>query len=591
MCSVEVEAKFAVPDARSFQRLQAIDHLADFYLSQGQVVEVRDTYLDTAERAILASGYACRQRTQDGSALITLKGLRGAEGAVHRREELEVLLPSEQPPAHWPESPARDLVLQLAGDAPLIPLLGLEQTRVVRPISRGERPVAEFSLDQVRVVAGTREQTYLELEIELAPMGTEDDLCEIVNVLEEEWGLVAQPRSKFERALAFLEICPGASPLVRQEHAAGVEIAAPDDLHGKAKPTLAQLPRRPGLTAGDSMAEAARKVLRFHLQRMLYHEPGTRAGEDIEELHDMRVATRRMRAAIRVFLDYLDMDRMKPFVKGLRRTGRALGAVRDLDVFWEKTQKYLYALPRSKQGDLTPLHVVWLVEREGARKNMLAYLDSARYARFKERFGDFLQTAGAGALPVVSASGQPVPHRLRHVVPVAVYERLAAVRAYEEWLTGSDVPLERFHQLRIDAKGLRYALEFFQEVMAEEAKPLIEKIKSLQDHLGDLQDAVVASNLLRGFLAWGIWGYAQAKREAAAPHLRRVPLPSQPRDLVALEASRDSVASSIVAPGVASYLAARQAELQQLLETFPQAWAPIRSPRFSQQVASALATL
>ena len=584
MCSVEVEAKFAVPDARSFQRLQAIDHLADFSLSQGQVEEVRDTYLDTAERAILASGYACRQRTQDGSALITLKGLKGAEGAVHRREELEVLLPSEQPPAHWPESPARDLVLQLTGDAPLIPLLGLEQTRVVRPISRGERPVAEFSLDQVRVVAGTREQTYLELEIELAPTGTEDDLCELVNVLEDEWGLVPQARSKFERALAFLEICLAGSPLVRQEHPVCLEIA---------ESSLTQLPGKPGLTADDSMAEAARKILRFHLQRMLRHEPGTRAGEDIEDLHDMRVATRRMRAAIRVFLDYLDMDQMKPFVKGLRRTGRALGAVRDLDVFWEKTQKHLDALPRSQQGDLTPLYAVWLVEREGARTNMLAYLDSARYARFKERFGEFLQTAGAGALPVVSASGQPVPHRLSHVVPVAVYERLAAVRAYEEWLTGSDVPLERFHQLRIDAKGLRYALEFFQEVMAEEAKPLIEKIKSLQDHLGDLQDAVVASNLLRGFLAWGIWGYAQAKREAAAPHLRRVPLPSQPRDLVACEASRDSVAreASIVAPGVESYLAARQAELQHLLETFPQAWAPIRSPRFSQQVASALATL
>ncbi|GAG51369.1 unnamed protein product, partial [marine sediment metagenome] len=155
---MEVEAKFAVPDARTFQRLLAIEHLVDFSVSQGQVKQVRDIYLDTAKWAILASGYACRQRTENAdsvareasrSVLITLKGLRGAEGAVHRREELEVLLPSEQPPAHWPKSSARDLVLQLTGDAPLIPLFDLEQTRVVRQISRGERPVAEFSLDQV----------------------------------------------------------------------------------------------------------------------------------------------------------------------------------------------------------------------------------------------------------------------------------------------------------------------------------------------------------------------------------------------------------------------------------------------------------
>ncbi len=590
---MEVEAKFAVPDARTFQRLQAIEHLADFSLSQGQVKQVRDTYLDTAKRAILASGYACRQRTENAdsvareasrSVLITLKGLRGAEGAVHRREELEVFLPSEQPPAHWPESPARDLVLQLTGDAPLIPLFGLEQTRVVRPISRGERPVAEFSLDRVRVVVEGREQTYLELEIELAPTGTEDDLCELVNVLQDEWRLVPQVRSKFERALAFLEICPAGSPLLREGHAACLEIV---------ESSLTQLPAKPGLTAGDSMAEAARKTLRFHLQRMLRHEPGTRAGEDVEELHDMRVATRRMRAAIRVFLDYLDMDQMRPFVKGLRRTGRALGAVRDLDVFWEKTQKYLDTLPRSQQGDLTPLHAVWQVERERAREKMLAYLDSDRYARFKERFGEFLHTAGAGALPVMSAKGQPVPHLLRHVVPVAVYERLAAVRAYEEWLTGSDVPLERFHQLRIDAKGLRYTLEFFQEVLAKEAESLIEKIKSLQDHLGDLQDAVVASDLLRGFLTWGTWEYGRGKRGAGAPDLRRVALPSQPRHSVAREAARDSVAreAAIVLPGVASYLAARQAELQHLVGTFPRVWAQIRSPEFSRQVASVLATL
>ncbi|MEJ2326812.1 MAG: CHAD domain-containing protein, partial [Chromatiaceae bacterium] len=94
----------------------------------------------------------------------------------------------------------------------------------------------------------------------------------------------------------------------------------------------------------DLRKDAARKPLYFHFLRKLYHEPGTRLGEDIEELHDMRVATRRMRAAFQVFGDYLDMDKMKVFLKGLRRTGRALGAVRDLDVFWEKTQHYLEKL-------------------------------------------------------------------------------------------------------------------------------------------------------------------------------------------------------------------------------------------------------
>jgi CHAD domain-containing protein len=315
------------------------------------------------------------------------------------------------------------------------------------------------------------------------------------------------------------------------------------------------------------MAEAARKTFHFHYVRMLYHEPGTRLGEDIEELHDMRVATRRMRAAFQVFGDYFDMGKIKVFLKGLRRTGGTLGAVRDLDVFWEKTQHYLETLPSEQQNALEPLRIVWEAERERARKKMNAYLDSERYTQFKERFGEFLQTPGAGGLPPFSDEGEPIPNRLRHVVPVLVYQRLVAVQAYDEWVTGEGVPLERLHQLRIAAKGLRYTLEYFEEILSPEAKDAIKEIKGLQDHLGDLQDAVVASNLLRDFLTWGTWGHTQTKEGVLPP------------------------AEPIVAPGVAAYLAERQTELQRLVDTFPQAWAKIQSADFGQLVAAALSTL
>ena len=201
---IEVEAKFAVPDAETFQRLQAVDHLAGFALSTGQIKQVHDTYLDTVERLILAAGYACRRREQEGEVLITLKGLRGAGGAVHRREELEVALPADQPPTQWPASPARERVLQLIGDAPLAPLFELQQARHVRLVSQGERQVGEWSLDQVTLTVGDLEQIYHELEIELTPQGAEDDLAAIVTCLQDEWGLEPEPRSKFERALPFL---------------------------------------------------------------------------------------------------------------------------------------------------------------------------------------------------------------------------------------------------------------------------------------------------------------------------------------------------------------------------------------------------
>jgi len=202
---MEIETKFSLPDMNTFQRLQTADRLAGFALSACQGKQMRDTYLDTAGRVILRAGYACRRREESEGVLITLKGLGGAHGAVHRREELEVLMPSDLPPAQWPHSPVRERVLQLIGPAPLLPLFELRQTRTVRLVTLGARQVAELSLDDVRVTAGNREQVYLEIEVELKPHGTEDDLSVIVACLRDEWQLKPEPLSKFERALAFWE--------------------------------------------------------------------------------------------------------------------------------------------------------------------------------------------------------------------------------------------------------------------------------------------------------------------------------------------------------------------------------------------------
>jgi CHAD domain-containing protein len=198
---------------------------------------------------------------------------------------------------------------------------------------------------------------------------------------------------------------------------------------------------------------------------------------------------------------------------------------------------------------------------------MISYLDSNRYERFKDAFERFLDSPEAGELPVLGDGIEPRPHCLRFVAPLLIYERLGALQAYDGWVTGPDVPLERLHALRITAKGLRYTLEFLEEILGSEARALIEQIKRLQDHLGDLQDAVVASALLRDFLTWGTWG--------SSPKDRKRAVGSEP----------------IIAPGVAAYLAARQAELQELINTFPQAWARIQSQSFRERIAGCVSKL
>ena len=119
----------------------------------------------------------------------------------------------------------------------------------------------------------------------------------------------------------------------------------------------------PGLWLNEPMAEAVRKILRSQFQVMVDSEAGSRKGKNIDAVHDMRVATRRMRAAFRLFGSYFRPTAIAGFQKDLRKMGRALGAVRDLDVFNREAQIYLETLPEDRKDGLDPLFGQWERER------------------------------------------------------------------------------------------------------------------------------------------------------------------------------------------------------------------------------------
>jgi CHAD domain-containing protein len=315
-------------------------------------------------------------------------------------------------------------------------------------------------------------------------------------------------------------------------------------------------PRSPGVTPDDTMAEAGRKVLRLHFDRMLANDPGTREGTDIEALHDMRVATRRMRAAFRLFGGSFEKGFRKPLKKGLKRIGRALGRVRDLDVFMADAQEYLNALPEDRQGDLDLLIDAWGVRREKARKKMLTALDDDRYRSFVADMREFVDTPGLGAKEPKDGS----PALVRYVAPLAIYTRYAEVRAYGPHLAGADI--DTLHALRIDAKRLRYTLEFFEEVLGNEARGVIEAVRALQDHLGALHDADVARDLLRKVMA-------RSLRDAG-----------------------ETVGDSPAMQGLAAYLDDREAVLRTLRDTVDgEVWTNVVSEETRVQLARAVGVL
>jgi len=199
---MEIEAKFAVPDEATWLKLQVVDQLAGCALSPGKTKQVHDTFMDTSDRSILTSQHVCRKREVDGQIVMTLKGGQTVEGAVHRREELEITLERELPIGQWPPSEIRDRLLSIVGDVMLLPLFDQHQTRIVRWASRADRIIAEMSVDKVELSINGREQSYFEVEFELKGAGTEDELAAIAACLHNEWGLKPEPRSKFSRALA-----------------------------------------------------------------------------------------------------------------------------------------------------------------------------------------------------------------------------------------------------------------------------------------------------------------------------------------------------------------------------------------------------
>ena len=198
---MEVEAKFAVPDRRTFLRLAALRSPSAYTLVDTRSVQVADQYLDTADGRLYAADYSCRLRREPEKVIATLKGLGDAGGAVHQRDEQEVELPAWAPdPAAWPAGPARDLALRLTSGAPLQPLFELKQIRTRSEVMDGPRHVAEWSLDAVTVPVGEHPVHYYELEVELKDAGTEDDLQAIAAELSGRWRLSPQARSKFQRA-------------------------------------------------------------------------------------------------------------------------------------------------------------------------------------------------------------------------------------------------------------------------------------------------------------------------------------------------------------------------------------------------------
>jgi CHAD domain-containing protein len=246
----------------------------------------------------------------------------------------------------------------------------------------------------------------------------------------------------------------------------------------------------------DSMAEAGRKALLPEFVKMLRHESGSRTGEDIEDVHDMRVSIRRIRSTLRLLSDYYKPKAVDPYNRQLRRVGRTLGAVRDLDVMIDNLEGYARDLPEARRAAMQPVFTKLSDERATARHDLNRLLDKGSYRRFTADFAAFLTTENAGAR---SLDGDHLPTQVRHLLPALIYDHVGHVRAYDGVIAEADATT--LHALRIEFKRLRYAVSLFSEIMGGTIKNFVDELKAMQDHLGSLNDVATAQARLTDLIA------------------------------------------------------------------------------------------
>ncbi|MDX6494738.1 MAG: hypothetical protein QOE17_724 [Gaiellales bacterium] len=397
------------------------------------------TYHDTPDHRLAASGFTLRYRSERGSGTWQLKLPHGGD-----RLELELPGPPEQVPQRFD-----DLVAATTRGRPLLPVARLDTLRQGVMVRDQGRDLAEVVVDEVTVSGtGAAVDRLEELEVELVE-GDDESLWRIERALRAAGALDADERPKLFQALG----------LVRGE------------------------PRRPKRKAPAIDHLVA--MLDRQYREVLVHDPGTRLGSDAEDLHQHRVAIRRLRALLRAARPMLDAGWVREVRNELKWAGSALGEVRDMDVLIEHLSADAAVLDSRERAAFATLLDQIIARRGTARRVMLSDLRQTRYTRLLERLEGELTSP-----PVVDSKTD------LQTIAAAEYRRLRKkMRAL-----GDEPSDEQLHAVRIAVKRARYAAELAEGKVGKPASRFIAAAKRLQDVLGEHQDAAVAEQVVRELL-------------------------------------------------------------------------------------------
>ncbi len=400
------------------------------------------TYYDTAAYDLAHARITLRHRVERGKHAWQLKIPLGKD-----RQEVEVAGDQSGPPATL-----RGLLVVPLAHRKLLPVVTLRVWRTGLLVRHGRDTIAEIALDTVSVIKNGRTiQQFRELEIEQR-QGDETALRSLERQMREAGASDHDGRPKFFRALSLQAPTPAPQPD----------------------------PKAP-------VIEHLTCALTQHLKWLLAHDPGTRLRTESESLHQMRVATRRLRAVLRTARPILLSAWVASLDQELDWLSEVLGTARDLDVqiayFMEKS-----AGLDARDRKLLATFISHLrSQRDAVQQMVLSELSSARYLDLVRR----LQQAAHD--PAVIES----PLTVRQLARQAFKKLRKAIKGLRA--SPSDIAL---HKVRIKTKRARYAAELARASVGKPAARFIKAARAIQDLLGIHQDALQAERHVRQFLKY-----------------------------------------------------------------------------------------
>lgn len=459
---LEVELKLELPPSAlpQFRKLPLIRALQASAKRSSQV----SVYFDSDGQKLRRHGLVLRVRRIGDRHIQTIKATQNSN--ILTRDEWESEITDGQPDLAQARGTALDRLLTGKFCRKLKPQFETRVRRTVFPLER-DGAVIELALDVGTIDTGAASMRLCEIELELQ-RGDKEHLFDIARLLARALPVQLALTSKSERGYRLLEGARGA-PM-----------------------KFATVPLAPDMPT----REAFREIGRACLQQIIGNEPAV-LKDDAEGVHQMRIGLRRLRTAISLFAALLEDPQTERIKAGLKWFTAELGPARELDVLIARVVKPVRQR-RSGRDDIPKLSQQFAGQRVAALAHAREAIASERYRLLKIEIAAWLETGQW-------AAAQDDLVRDRGELPIEIFaaEQLSLRRRKLRKRAKSFAELDagRRHKLRIQAKKLRYATDFFGSLFSgkqasKRRTKFLAALETVQDCLGDLNDIAVHEGMI-----------------------------------------------------------------------------------------------